>query len=70
MKIWIAVQIDHYGSDMQECDCMFDNFAGEVKVFYDLASAEKYAKEYENEVYAGSVSIIEKEIVVDSCGCV
>lgn len=64
MKIWIAVHIDHYGGDMLECWCTFDNFAGEVKVFYDLASAEKYAEEYAKDVYAGSVSIVEKEIIV------
>lgn len=70
MKIWIAVQIDHYGAgDMSDCNCMARDFEG-LEVFTDEDEAKRYAKEYEKSMYASSVEIVEKEIAVNSCGCV
>lgn len=63
MKIWVVVKIDHYGGDMLECWCTFNNFES-LEVFTDKAAAEKYADEHEKSTYAGSAEVIEKEIKV------
>jgi hypothetical protein len=63
MKIWIAVMIDHYGGDMLDCWCDFNEYDG-LKVFYSKEDAEKFAKEHETNRYAASCRIEEVEVEV------
>lgn len=60
-KIWIVVKIDHYGGDMLDCWCTFDNFDG-LEVFRSEREAQDYANAYEKQTYAASAKIIAKEI--------
>ena len=48
MKIWIVVEIDHYGGDMSDCWCSFNNYNG-LKVFKTEAEAEAEYKRLEGE---------------------
>ena len=65
ITVWVAVEIDHYGGDMLDCDCTFNNFAGDVKFLFSKKDADAYEKQYTKDNYAGSVRIVKKELEVD-----
>jgi len=60
-KIWIVVMIDHYGGDMLDCWCTFNNYDG-LKVFHNEKDAQDFANTYEKNHYADSARIEQVEL--------
>ena len=62
IKVWIVVNIDHYGGDQSECWCSFNNYAG-LKVFTDYDAAVAHSAE-QDKGYAQGSEIEEVEIEI------